>query len=172
MFLDSDHPSNQMSVNKALNLEAMLRIYLFYQLHNKLRHIRERNFDLLWKNNDGHQRLLNMGMAEKGLCFRKDDTSNRMDAGLQGATLEARRAVTWLQKRKDKQRLLQQEEKGRNFCSITWEVELRGDSEGEMKAYVYGLSNFLDSRGIKGNEGLRNSCWRLWVWSAFDESFW
>lgn len=33
-----------------------------------------------------------MGMEEKDLCFRKDDTSNSMDTGLQRATLEARRA--------------------------------------------------------------------------------
>ena len=51
-----------------------------------------------------------MGMEEKDLCLRKDETSNSMDPGLQRATLEARRAdrtVTGLQKRKDEQRLLQ-----------------------------------------------------------------
>lgn len=69
MFLDSDHPSDQMSVNNALNLQAMLRIYLFYQLQNKLRHIRERNFDSLRKSNDGRQRRINMGMAEKRFVF-------------------------------------------------------------------------------------------------------
>lgn len=69
MFLDSDHPSDQMSVNNALNFQAMLRIYLFYQLQNKLRHIRERNFDSLRKSNDGRQRRINMGMAEKRFVF-------------------------------------------------------------------------------------------------------